>query len=219
MANGCCARWQHQPEAIGLDPNFLTILGATSIGLVFFTLLIVLVYRNLYVPVGPNEALVISGGPGSSYTDENGVRQRIGYRIVSGGGTLVNPILERVAKLSLELIPIEIAPMPLTTRLSEVVTVGGAGQIKVLRDENSLRKAAELFLSKPVEDIRRTARDVILGHLAATVSSSNTDDVCDKPEILANRVSEAASIDMAKMGIGFVSFSLSSNASQRIASS
>jgi len=56
---------------------------------VFLIVVFVIAMAKRYVKVGPNEALVVSGG------------QR-GTRILAGGGTFVWPIIEQAATLPLE---------------------------------------------------------------------------------------------------------------------
>src|ERR1041385_4910822 len=84
-----------------------TIIGFAALGLVVYIYVAITTYKALYKKVGPNEALVIAGGKGEWITDERGERHRIGFRIVKGGGTLVNPLTERAEVLSLELVRAE----------------------------------------------------------------------------------------------------------------
>ncbi|MHC4820484.1 MAG: flotillin family protein, partial [Planctomycetota bacterium] len=79
--------------------EILAIAGGTVAFLVFLAV----VFASRYTKVGPNQVLVISGMKRKVETGE-----RIGFRIVRGGGTFVLPVLEKVDFLSLELMTIEV---------------------------------------------------------------------------------------------------------------
>src|SRR5262245_17251547 len=119
---------------------------------IVFMLTLVTIYRKLYMPVGPNEVLIISGGPGQYFLDKSGERRHLGFRIVIGGGTLVNPILERVGRLSLGLVPVEL-------NLGDSITV--RAQVKIRSDQQSLITAAEIFLDKGTDDIGKVVSEFI----------------------------------------------------------
>ena len=79
------------------------LLSAMAAFAVIFVLFIVLLFiAGRYQKVGPNEALVISGRGTFRVDPSSGRKERIGYRIVKGGGTVVWPVLERAERLSLE---------------------------------------------------------------------------------------------------------------------
>src|SRR5581483_3020861 len=96
-----------------------------------FTLMIVL--TQLYRKAGPHQALVVYGF--------------LGTRIVSGGGTVIFPMVETCRDLSLELMSFDVAPQQdLYTRQGVAVTVEAVAQIKVKSDKESILTAAEQFL-------------------------------------------------------------------------
>ena len=78
--------------------------GAVVILLLLFILFtLVAVYASRVQKVGPNEVLVISGRKHRSH--ETGEVEP--YRIVKGGRAFIWPVLERVDRLSLEIMTIE----------------------------------------------------------------------------------------------------------------
>jgi flotillin len=86
--------------------DLLGLLSApATLALVVIVVIMVLLstIRALIVIVPPNRAAVITGGMRSL-----GDGRTIGYRSLTGGRTLRVPIIETVAHLNLETIPIEI---------------------------------------------------------------------------------------------------------------
>jgi uncharacterized membrane protein YqiK len=198
-----------------LDPNLITFLGIASIAIVAFIIAVTLVYRNLYVVVGPNEALVISGGPGASIIDDDGQRRRLGFRIVTGGGTLVNPIIERYEKLSLGLVPLELS----LKSNSETVSALVRAQVKISCDEKVIRRAVEVFLGKGTTEIGAVVGEVLASRFEIESRSLEVDRSRDLPELLGKKLEDAARADLANIGIEIVSISISANLAQSYASS
>lgn len=182
------------------------LIGA---GVVFaFLVLSVSVYRSLYRRVGPNEVLVISGGRGEWVSDDAGDRRRIGFRIVKGGGSLVNPLTERVEIISLELITLDIVTPEMYTKMGVPIKVDGVAQIKVRGDDVSIRTAAEQFLNKSREEIKQIAYQTVAGHLRAILGTLTVEEVYAAHEAFAQRVAEVSAGDLANMGLEVVSFTI-----------
>jgi len=142
----------------------MVAVGAIVILLFVFTVFTVLaVYASRVQTVGPNEVLVISGRK----TRSRATGEKEPYRIVKGGRAFIWPILERVDRLSLEIMTIEITTDDVYTRQGVPVTLEGVAQIKVASDDVSIRTAAERFLSKTRGEIINVAHETLAGHLRA----------------------------------------------------
>lgn len=194
-----------------LSPELLSILmpvGTALLGLLVIGLFIIIVYSKLFRKVGPNEVLVISGGRGETITDEDGQRRRLGFRIVKGGGSLINPILERVETISLELITLDIETPEMYTKQGVPIKVDGIAQIKVKGDEVSIRTAAEQFLNKSREEIKQIAYQTVAGHLRAILGTLTVEEVYAAHEAFAQRVAEVSAGDLSNMGLEVVSFTI-----------
>src|SRR6266852_6358600 len=76
-------------------------------GIVILVVIFMAIWANRYAKVGPNEVLVVSGRK-HRYADPDGTVQYRGFRIVKGGGTFVIPVVEKVDRLSLELLTIDV---------------------------------------------------------------------------------------------------------------
>src|SRR5690349_9853521 len=106
-----------------------------GIALAVVLLISIISGASMYRKVGPNQALIKYGFGGT--------------RVVTGGATLVVPMLQSGRDLSLELMSFDVAPQQdLYTRQGVAVTVEAVAQIKVRNDPESIRTAAEQFLNK-----------------------------------------------------------------------
>ncbi len=160
-----------------------------------------------YTKAGPNEVLIVSGGRRRRVRGPDGQVRTFGYRLVRGG-TFVWPIFERVQRLSLELLTLEVQTADAYTAHGVRLMVDGVAQVKVKGDEASIGVAAEQFLSKSKDDIRRVALQVIEGHLRAVLGTMDVEDVYLRRAELAQRVKEAARQDLAQMGLDVISLTI-----------
>ncbi|QWK11918.1 MAG: hypothetical protein KNN16_06395 [Thermoflexus hugenholtzii] len=159
-----------------------------------------------YTKAGPNEVLIISGRK-RKVVDPDGRKRVVGYRLVRGGA-FVWPILERVQRLSLELLTIEIQTADAYTTQGVRMVVDAVAQVKVKGDEASIALAAEQFLSKSKDDIRRVALQVIEGHLRAVLGTMSVEDLYLRRAEFARQVREAARQDLERMGLDILSLTV-----------
>src|SRR3954447_22873906 len=171
------------------------LLGAVIFGAVIALMLIMWVVGNLFRRVGPNRALIVYGWGGT--------------HIVTGGGKVVWPLFQSFQELSLELMSFDVAPeQQLYTSQGVAVSVEAVAQIKVRSDPESIRTAAEQFLTKPPEERQSLLRLVMEGHLRGIVGLLKVEEIVKEPEIVAGRVRDSVSDDLTKMGLEVVSFTI-----------
>jgi flotillin len=173
------------------------------IGIVLVVVLVFAVMASRYVKVPPNQALIISGW---GTTVSPGVRS--GFRLVRGGATFVLPVIERVDRLSLELMTIDVKTPAVYTVAGVPIMVDGVAQVKVRSDDVSIRTAAEQFLSKDTSDIMNVALQTLEGHLRAILGTMTVEEAYKNRESFAAKVQEVAATDLANMGLGIVSFTI-----------
>jgi flotillin len=175
--------------------EFFTSPVGIATGLVVIFIVFVIAMAKRYVKVGPNEALIISGGGK-------------GVRLVKGGGTFVWPIIEQAQTLSLELITLVIKTPAVYTEIGVPIIIEGVAQVKVGGNETSIRTAAEQFLSKSPQDMLTVIHQTLEGHLRAIVGQMTVENIYRNREAFGQRVQEVAASDLANMGLQIVSLSI-----------
>lgn len=140
--------------------------------------------------------------------DAEGKRRVVGYRIVRGGGTFVWPIREQVRRMSLELMDLDVRTPEVYTAYGVPVAVDGVTQIKIKGDEASIAVAAEQFLSRSREDVMKTALQVTEGFMRAILGTVSIEDIYTKRSEFAQRVKEATTPDLARMGLEIISLTI-----------
>ncbi len=171
----------------------LVVAGVVGIVIVFF--LVLSAVGNLLRKVGPNQALIVYGARGT--------------RVVTGGAQFVLPMLQRAREFSLELMSFDVAPRQvLYTTQGVAVNVEAVTQIKVRSDDESIKTAAEQFLSKSQEERESLIRLVMEGHLRGIVGQLTVEDLVKDPESVGAKMLRTVTPDMQKMGLEVISFTI-----------
>ena len=162
---------------------------------------------RLYHTAGPNEVMIITGGPARTVTEPDGTQRQVGYRMKIGGGALVVPWLESVSILPLDVYTVQLKVQRVHTANSVVISAEGQAQVKVKGDEPSIRLAAEHFLGKGGESIRTVAGEVVEGHMRAILGTLTVEEIIRGQETMVGRVLELSGRDLGRMGLVLLSFS------------
>jgi flotillin len=145
--------------------------------------------------VGPNEALIISGGSAQP-------------RVVVGSSTWISPFFQRADVLSLEVMTLTVGTPNVYTQEGVELSVDGVAQVKVARSEDAIRTAAQQFLGKKTAEIMQIALQTLEGHQRAMMATMTVEDIYKDRDQFAKQVREVASVDMARMGMEIVSFTI-----------
>ena len=177
-----------------------------AIGILFVFFVGAGFYASRYKKVGPNQVLVISGRRREMINPVTGKKERVGFRVLKGGGTFIIPVLERVDVLSMEILTIEVEVRNVYTIEGVPISTDGVAQIKVRGEDSSIFTAAEQFLSKGPEGIVYVAHETLAGHLRAILGMLTVEEIFKDRDAFAQKVLEVSGTDMANMGLEIVSF-------------
>jgi flotillin len=169
------------------------IVGAVAAVIVL--IVIVQTYGRLLRKVGPNQALIVYGSGGT--------------KVITGGSHFVIPLYQRAQEFSLELMSFDVAPsQDLYTTQGVAVNVEAVTQIKVRSDQESVKTAAEQFLSKPQDVRENLIRLVMEGHLRGIVGQLSIEELVKEPENVGAKMLKTVTPDMEKMGLEVISFTI-----------
>ena len=176
---------------MNMPMSFWVMVGLMVLSLMILASLIARLVRK----VGPHEALVVYGFRGT--------------RVIKGAGTLIFPVLESCRSISLELMSFDVAPQQdLYTNQGVAVTVEAVAQLKVKSDVESIKTAAEQFLTKPPDQREGLIRLVMEGHLRGIIGQLKVEEIVKEPEMVADRMRSTCADDMNKMGLEVISFTI-----------
>jgi flotillin len=177
-----------------------SVTGVTDVWVIVGLMVLVVVFlmgmlAKMFRKAGPHEAIIVYGFRGT--------------RIVKGGGTIIFPMVESAKELSLELMSFDVAPQQdLYTKQGVAVTVEAVAQIKVKSDPESVRTAAEQFLTKTPPLREGLIRLVMEGHLRGIIGQLTVEQIVKEPEMVADRMRSTCADDMNKMGLEVISFTI-----------
>ena len=184
--------------------NILIVAGVIVVLLVLFFIALAKQYRK----VGPNEALIISGGRARKVTDPDGTVRKIGYRLSIGGGTFIKPVIERAEVLPLNVYTLTIKTPEVLTAQGVHIIAEATAQVKINGEEYAIRRAAEQFLGKGAEGLKDVAYGVLEGCMRAVLGMMTVEDIYQNREQFSDKVKQAASDDFERMGLVVLAFAL-----------
>lgn len=165
------------------------------IGVVVVVLIIVLLSVG-YVKAPPDMAFIISGIKKKS-------------KIVIGKASIRIPFFERLDKLNLRLIPIDVKTSNAVPTADYInINVDATVNVKISNDPDKLRLAAENFLNKNTEYIAAVAREVLEGNVREIVGKMRLEEMVSDRQKFATLVKENAEPDLAAMGLDIISFNV-----------
>lgn len=149
-----------------------------------------------YVKAPPDTALIISG-----------LRKK--PKILIGKAGFKVPFFERVDRLSLKLIPLDIKTgdaVPTADCIN--IYVDSAVNVKVSPDSESINIAAQNFLNKTIDDIGKIVGEVLEGNIREIICTMRLRELIGDRKTFVEKVSENVIPDLKRMGIELVSFNV-----------
>lgn len=164
------------------------------IGGAIVIILLLLIVTIGYVKAPPDTAYIISG---------------LRKKIIVGKASIKIPFLERLDKLSLKLIPIDVKTSSMVPTADYInIQVDAAVNVKVGSDSNKLELAAQNFLNQNSDYMARVAREVLEGNMREIVGRMRLEEMVSDRQKFAELVKENAMPDLAAMGLNIVSFNV-----------
>ncbi|KAI8430726.1 hypothetical protein MSG28_000910 [Choristoneura fumiferana] len=150
-----------------------------------------------FVTCGPNEALVVSG---CCYSKP---------LLVPGGRAFVWPSIQRVQRISLNTMTLQVESPTVYTSQGVPISVTGIAQVKIQgQNAEMLLSACEQFLGKSDQEIQHIALVTLEGHQRAIMGSMTVEEIYKDRKMFSKKVFEVASSDLINMGITVVSYTL-----------
>ncbi|XP_060612654.2 flotillin-2 isoform X1 [Anolis sagrei] len=148
--------------------------------------------------VGPNEALVVSGGCCGSDNKQ----------YIYGGWAWAWWCISDTQRISLEIMTLQPRCEDVETAEGVALTVTGVAQVKIMTEKELLAVACEQFLGKNVQDIKNVVLQTLEGHLRSILGTLTVEQIYQDRDQFAKLVREVAAPDVGRMGIEILSFTI-----------
>lgn len=146
-----------------------------------------LVYTNLLELSEPNEVLVFSG-PG-------------GYRHTNGGREVRLPLINKVDRIDVRNMVIELNVTNAYSKGGIPLKVKGVANVKIASNEPLIDNAIERFLGADREHVKRIAKETLEGNLRGILASLTPEKVNYSRKDFAEQVTTDAVKDMSDLGL------------------
>lgn len=144
----------------------------------------------------PNEVLIFSGRT-RMLTDGSSV----GYRVIRGGRGFRIPIIEKVDRLDLTTIPIDLTVQNAYSKGGIPLMVRAIANVKVASNESDLNNAVERLLGKSLVEIQTIAKETLEGNLRGVVASLTPEEVNEDRLKFARELLNEADNDLSVLGL------------------
>jgi len=182
----------------------MTALVIAIILIVAFMTVLSIVKANLKI-CQPNEVLIFSGRR-RALTDGSS----LGYRVIRGGRGFRIPIIEKVDRLALNTIPIDLTVTNSYSKGGIPLSVRAIANVKVASTEPELNNAVERLLGKSLEEIQLIAKETLEGNLRGVVALLSPEEVNEDRLKFARELVDEADNDLSALGLQLDTFKIQS---------
>src|SRR5262249_52992429 len=172
-----------------------TVAVAATLAALVVLLLLVLLFKSTWRIAEPNEALIISGRPHRN----KGLEESLGFKIITGRGTLVMPGVQAVRRLSLDLRETDLQ-IDCVTHQGIPLHVRGVVIYKVGDDLVSVANAARRLLDQQSQ-LDQRAHHLCEGDVRAIIGNMTVEEMSRDRERLTELPREHAGTEMEKLGL------------------
>ena len=168
----------------------------TALVVVLGLLLAIALISSLIVICPPNRVAVITG---KQRTLSDG--RTVGYRILKGGRTIRIPLIEKVAWMDLNTIPLEVSVTNAYSAGAIPLNVQGIANVKVSSREGLLENAAERFLHVPHAHIGQIAKETLEANLRGVLATLSPEEVNEDRLKFSQQLIDEADEDVKTLGL------------------
>jgi len=171
------------------------ILQSVLIVLTILLLLSIFGLRGLLYTCAPNEVLIFSGRK----RREGG--QTYGFRLMKGGTGFRIPLVERVDRMDLTNIIIDMTATNAYSKGGIPLIVAGVANVKIAGHEPLLNHAIERFLGRNRAEITQVAKATLEGSLRGILATMTPEQVNEDKIMFAERLVSEVEQDMTALGL------------------
>ena len=161
---------------------------------------VLLIYAARYKKVPPDKAMVVYGR-----AFEGGR----GYKVYSGGGRWIRPIVEAYEFLPLDVRTLDVVVPEIVTDVKQSgarVNIKAVAQVRISDDRDTLHTAASQLLHKKDVEINEIALKTLEGHVRGICATLTIEQINSERDAVATQVQGLAANDLKNIGLEIRSF-------------
>lgn len=180
---------------MGAAALILAILAVIGVVMVAAIIAAISLAGNLLYICEPNEVLIFSGRRRKA---PQGI---VGYRIIKGGRAWRTPLIEKVDRLDLTNMVIDVQVTNAYSLGGIPLNVQGVANLKVAGHDPVLGMAVERLMGKNRDEIKQIAKDVLEGTLRGVLSRLTPEEVNEDKLAFAEQLLAEAEHDLNHLGL------------------
>lgn len=186
-----------------LDVEVLTDVAIWAGGGLAVLFLLVAFVKSFLIIGRPNELLVFSGRK-----HRTGDGHEVGWRYIAGGRSIRWPVIERVDRMDLTTMPIDIKIRGAYAKGNIPVNVDAIANVKVSLTEPYLNHAIERFLGRTQGEIQSVAKETLEGTLRDVLAQLTPEQINHDRQELSEQLRNAVKEDIGKLGLQVDTFKI-----------
>lgn len=131
-------------------------------------------------------------------------------KIIIGKAALRIPFLQRIDKLTLKIIQIDIKTYKVPTADYINVDVDAVANVRIPNDKDLIRIAARHFLNQPTSYIGQNAQQILEGNMREIIGQMNLVDLVNNKQLFSQKIQENAKDDINNLGLEIVNLNVQS---------
>src|ERR1043165_5632818 len=176
------------------------VVPATILLLAAAVIVIFYIGASRYRKFSPNEVGIFYGRK-YRYKDSQGREQIRGFRVVSGGGSMLVPIVENLQIMSTAAFQSKIDEKGIPNKDNVKINVMGVATCKISSIPEDLQNAAAAFLGKQPTEIEGFVKNILLGHLRSIIGKMNIDQILRERDTFNKQVVTESSEELKRLGV------------------
>ena len=158
-------------------------------------LVFVLLFIMSYVKCPPDMVYLISG-----------IRKEA--KVITGKATLRIPFFERIDKIPLKLIQIDVQTSNVPTNDFINVDVDAVANVRISTKPELIRIAAKHFLNQGTNEIATNVQQILEGNMREIIGQMELVDLVNNKQLFSQKIQENATDDIEKLGLEIVNLNV-----------
>jgi flotillin len=181
--------------------NLVTPIAVIAIVIAFVALGAIVATRYKRVP--PNAIGVFYGRKYSVVVDGPSGPQKItrGFRIVTGGGSILWPVVERYQEMSTAVFQVDVAESAIPTKKNVPVNVVGTATCRISPNLDEQSNAVQAFLGKEQREIDETIKAILRGHVRTIIGKLEVEELLRDRTQFNKMVLEESAQEFRQIGV------------------
>ena len=158
-------------------------------------ILIIALFAASYIKCPPDMVYLISGLKKES-------------KVVTGKATIRIPFLERIDRVPLKLIQIDVRTNRVPTNDYINVDVDAVANVRISTKPELIRIAAKHFLNQSTNDIATNVQQILEGNMREIIGQMPLTDLVNNKQLFSQKIQENATDDIEKLGLEIVNLNV-----------